>query len=65
MNFQNGMMKELKSKCDMILHAMLGPNQIEGWWNSPNKAFDMKPAKEMFEEDAERVYRYLLNQVQR
>jgi hypothetical protein len=25
----------------------------------------MKPAKEMFEEDPERVYRYLLNQVQR
>jgi hypothetical protein len=49
----------------MILHAMLGPNKIEGWWNSPNKAFDMKPAKEMFEEDAERVYRYLINQVQR
>ena len=49
----------------MILHALVGPNQIKEWWNSPNKAFDMKPAKEMFEEDAERVYRYLINQVQR
>ena len=57
--------KDLKSKCDMILHAVVGPNAIEGWWNSPNKAFDMKPPKEMFEEDPKRVYRYLLDQVQR
>ena len=49
----------------MILEAIVGPNAIEGWWNSPNKAFDMRPAKEMFEEDPKRVYRYLLDQVQR
>jgi hypothetical protein len=57
--------KDIKAKCDMILHAIVGPNAIDIWWNSPNQAFDMKPAKEMFLEDPKRVYRYLLNQVQR
>lgn len=58
-------MKDIKEKCDMILEAVVGPNAMDWWWSSPNKAFDMKPAKEMFEEDPKRVYSYLLNQVQR
>jgi hypothetical protein len=58
-------MKDTKEKCDMILEAIVGLNAMDIWWNSPNKAFDMRPPKEMFEEDPKRVYRYLLNQVQR
>ena len=58
-------MKDIKEKCDMILEAIVGLNAMDIWWNSPNKAFDMRPPKEMFEEDPKRVYRYLLNQVQR
>lgn len=54
-----------KENCDMILEAIVGPNAIDFWWNSSNRAFDMKSPKEMFLEDQQRVYRYLLNQVQR
>ena len=58
-------MKDIKEKCDMILEAIVGLNAIDFWWNSPNRAFDMRPPKEMFEENPKRVYSYLLNQVQR
>ena len=58
-------MKDIKEKCDRILEAVVGINTMDWWWNSPNRAFDMKPAKEMFEEDPKRVYRYLLDQVQK
>ena len=49
----------------MILEALVGINAMDIWWNSPNRAFDMRPPKEMILEDHKRVYRYLLNQVQR
>ena len=55
----------VKAKCDRILEAVVGPNAVDIWWSSPNRAFDMRPPKEMFLEDHKRVYRYLLDQVQR
>ena len=40
--------KNIKEKCDMILEALVGINAMDIWWNSPNRAFDMRPPKEMF-----------------
>jgi hypothetical protein len=57
--------KDIKEKCDMILEAVVGINAMDIWWSSPNRAFDMKPPEEMFLEEPKRVYRYLLDQVQR
>jgi hypothetical protein len=39
---------------------MVGPNLVEKWWQSPNKAFDMKTAEEQFDIDPKVVYNYLM-----
>lgn len=55
----------IKKRCDWLLTAMLGKDNVDAWWQSRNKAFDMKTAQEQFDVDPEVVYRYLLNHVQR
>jgi hypothetical protein len=36
------------------------PELIDGWWRSPNKAFDMKPPREVFNTGGgDRVSAYL------
>ena len=52
--------QRLKRKCDLLLQAMVGPNLVNKWWQSPNKAFDMKTAQEQFDIDPEVVYNYLM-----
>jgi len=54
------MSENLKKKCDLLLQAMVGPNLVNKWWQSRNKAFDMKTAKEQFDIDPEVVYNYLM-----
>jgi hypothetical protein len=48
-----------------MLTAILGKDNVDAWWQSRNKAFDMKTAQEQFDIDPEVVYKYLLNHVQR
>jgi hypothetical protein len=50
----------LKQRCDCLLTAMLGKDNVEGWWQSKNKAFDMKTAQEQFDIEPEVVYNYLM-----
>jgi len=38
--------KKLRERCDFMLTYLLGPENIEKWWSSPNMAFDGKTAKE-------------------
>ena len=49
-------------ECQRMLE-MLFPKQpelIDGWWRSPNKAFDMKPPREVFNTGGgDRVSAYL------
>jgi len=43
---------------------MIGsPQLVDGWWDSPNKAFDLKTPDEVYQTGAEgrkRVYEYVL-----
>jgi hypothetical protein len=48
-----------------MLTAMLGKDGVEAWWQSPNKAFDMKTAEEQFDIEPEVVYNYLMKQALR
>jgi hypothetical protein len=57
--------ENLKKKCDIILAAMLGEDNIEKWWQSRNKAFNMMTAQEQFDIDPEIVYNYLMLQALR
>ena len=54
----------IKSDINRYLFAMMGsPQLVDGWWDSPNKAFDMKTPDEIYQVDAEgrkRVYQYVL-----
>jgi hypothetical protein len=54
------MTDNMKQRCDLLLQAMVGPNLVEKWWQSPNKAFGMKTAKEQFDIDPKVVYNYLM-----
>jgi hypothetical protein len=59
------MTDNMKQRCDLLLQAMVGPNLVEKWWQSRNKAFDMKTAKEQFDIDPQVVYNYLMGQALR
>jgi hypothetical protein len=59
------MTENLKKKCDILLAAMLGKDNIEGWWQSRNKAFNMMTAQEQLDIDPEVVYNYLMKQALR
>jgi hypothetical protein len=40
--------------------AMLGKEMAPKWWDSPNKAFDLKTPNEQWQIDPESVYDYLM-----
>jgi hypothetical protein len=48
-----------------MLTAMLGKDNVEAWWQSRNKAFDMRTAQEQLDIDPEVVYNYLMKQALR
>jgi hypothetical protein len=54
----------VKSDINRYLYSMLcRPELVDGWWLSPNKAFDMKTPDEVYQTDAEgrkQVYDYVL-----
>jgi|AntAceMinimDraft_1070359.scaffolds.fasta_scaffold43603_4 hypothetical protein len=56
----------VKLECDLMLEAIVGGIDIQTqWWNSPNKAFDLKTPKDELNDEPGNVYVYLLNQLQR
>jgi len=55
----------IKTHCDKMLISMLGFDNVDAWWNTPNKAFDMDTPKERWNERPHEVYVYLLNYLQR
>jgi hypothetical protein len=60
-------MKEpiIKSDINRYLQSMLGRAElVDGWWDSPNKAFNMKTPNEVYqtgEEGRKRVYEYVIS----
>jgi hypothetical protein len=58
------MEKLIKERCDRMLLSLVGEEQVQKWWESPNKAFDdMTPCKQ-FQIDPLVVYKYLLSHIQ-
>lgn len=47
-------------RCEVLLIAMLGEEMAPKWWDSRNKAFDMKTPKEVWKTEPEKVYEYLM-----
>lgn len=49
----------LKARCNAYLLAMLGESNVEKWWQSPNKAFDLQKPIDVFEKNPESVFKYV------
>lgn len=49
-----------KQRSQWLLTAMLGKDFVDLWWNTPNKAFDMRTPAGMWIEDYAKVYNYLM-----
>ena len=53
-----------REKCNHILHICFGETIAETWWDSPNKAFDLKTPNEIWNTNHwGLVYAYLLDQL--
>lgn len=52
----------MQGRCDALVIAMIGAELTDGWWNSPNKAFNgQKP----IDVELEVVYSYLMGYASR
>jgi hypothetical protein len=49
-----------KKRSIAIVTALVGKDMADRWWNSPNKAFNMRTPAGMWIEDYHMVYDYLL-----
>lgn len=47
----------MQGRCDALVIAMVGEELADGWWNSPNRAFNGQTPKEA---PLEVVYSYLM-----
>jgi hypothetical protein len=51
-----------QARCDALLQALLGRRDVVSlWWQSANAHWQMRTPSEVFAEDPETVYHYLLN----
>lgn len=52
--------KLCKARCDAALRGLVGQELVATWWTSSNKAFDDRTPEQMWQDDYERVYRYVM-----
>ena len=50
-----------KQRSNALVIALVGKAASDFWWNSPNRAFDMRTPIDMWDEDYKRVYNYLMH----
>lgn len=50
-----------KQRSDALLVAMVGKQMVDDWWNSPNMAFDMRSPVDVWKDDYNLVYDYLIH----
>lgn len=50
----------LRQRSEALLIAMVGSNLAVKWWNTPNKAFDLKTPEYIWGDQHEKVYSYLI-----
>lgn len=44
-----------------LVMSMVGENMADEWWKSPNKAFDMQTPDQVWVQDYERIFNYLMD----
>lgn len=53
--------KLMKARSNALITAMVGKEAGKKWWDSPNRAFDMRTPNEQWTIDSEAVYNYLMD----
>lgn len=51
----------LRKRSEMLVIALVGKDLSDNWWNSQNKAFELKTPNEKWKENYETVYSYLMS----
>ncbi len=54
---------EMRRRCESMILSMVGAEMAPDWWNSKNHAFDGSAPNEIFEQDPERVYQYIIGHI--
>lgn len=52
-----------KEYADALVASLIGENQVEQWWNSPNRAFNGFTPLETWERENTKVLSYLYNHI--
>ena len=50
-----------RQRSEALIIAMVGKDNSDLWWNSPNKEFGLITPNEMWAEDYQLVYNYLMH----
>jgi hypothetical protein len=53
--------QEFRNIADNLVASLVGPNQVEVWWASPNRAFDDRTPEAQWAQGSDRVVNYLMH----
>jgi hypothetical protein len=52
--------QEFRNIANNLVASMVGPNQVESWWDSPNRAFDDRTPEAQWAQGSDQVVFYLM-----
>jgi hypothetical protein len=52
--------QEFRNIANNLVASMVGPNQVESWWSSPNQAFDDRTPEQQWATGSDQVVFYLM-----
>jgi hypothetical protein len=52
--------QEFRNIANNLVASMVGPNQVESWWSSPNQAFDDRTPEQQWANGSDQVVFYLM-----
>jgi len=53
--------QEFRNIANNLVASMVGPNMVDSWWTSPNKAFDDRTPEAQWQLGSDRVVNYLMH----
>jgi hypothetical protein len=53
--------QEFRNIANNLVASMVGPNMVDSWWASPNRAFDDCTPEAQWAQGSDRVVNYLMH----
>ena len=53
--------QEFRNIANNLVASMVGPNQVESWWTSPNRAFGNRTPEAQWQSGSDAVVNYLMH----